>query len=80
MASNKSKTNHPEANGVSAVAKATTAAAGAEPTQDSASGRKLRWTSLQAAPGVAHRTKKTKAKKAARPRRLPRPRTMRPAS
>jgi hypothetical protein len=65
MANNKSTTPRPEANGVSAVAEATTAAAGAEPTQDPVSGRKLRWTSLQAAPGVAHRTKKTKAKKAA---------------
>jgi hypothetical protein len=65
MASNKSKTSHPEANGVSAVAEATTAGAGAEPAQDPASGRKLRGTSLQAAPGVARRTNKTKAKKAA---------------
>jgi hypothetical protein len=33
-------------------------------TEAPASGRKLRWTSLPAAAGVAHRTKKPKAKKA----------------
>ena len=61
MASTKSKTTHPEANGVSAVATVSNAAA-----QGAASGGKLRWTSLKAAPGVAHRTKTPKAKKTAK--------------
>jgi hypothetical protein len=34
-------------------------------TEASAGGRKLRWTSLPPAAGVAHRTKRTKANKAA---------------
>jgi hypothetical protein len=60
MASNKSKTTHAtEVNGVPAAPNAASAAAGAEaPT-----GGKLRWTSLKAPAGVAHRTKKPKAKK-----------------
>jgi hypothetical protein len=66
MASNKSKTNNPETNGATAVANTASAAASAQSAQDPSSGRKLRWTSLQAAQGVAQRTKKTNTKKAAR--------------
>jgi hypothetical protein len=55
MASNKSTSNNPEANGVAH-------AAGAEAP---ASGTKLRWTSLKAAAGVAQRTRKPQTKKTA---------------
>ena len=61
MASNKSKTNNPEANGVAAG----NAAARAE-TEAPANGTKLRWTSLKAAAGAAQRTRKPKTKKAAK--------------
>src|ERR1700726_4663392 len=61
MASKKTTTNNPtEANGVPAVSAAVSAAAGADAA---ATGTKLRWTSLKAADGVAHRTKQPKAKK-----------------
>src|SRR6266853_964456 len=63
MASKKTTTNNSIAvNGVPAVTDAATPTAGAEAT---ATGRKLRWTSLKAADGVAHRTKKPKAPKSA---------------
>jgi hypothetical protein len=63
MASNKTKTsNATDVNGVPAVPAAVSAAAGAE----TPSGGKLRWTSLKAANGVSHRTKKPKAKKTAK--------------
>ena len=57
MASNKSRTNHSEANGVAAAK----AVAGTE-AEASASGTKLRWTSLKAAAGVAQRTRKPKTR------------------
>ena len=59
MASNKSKPNNPEANGVAAD----NAVAGTE-AEASANGTKLRWSSLQAVAGVAQRTPKPKTKKA----------------
>ena len=62
MARNKSKPNNPEANGVAAA----TAVGGTEPKASSALGTKLRGTSLQAAAGVAQRTRKPKTKKAAK--------------
>ena len=72
MASKKAKTTNPtEVNGVpaapavSAVPEAASAAAGAEAP---AIGGKLRWTSLPAAGGVAHRTKKPKAPKTTAPK------------
>ena len=59
MASKKTKTNNPtEVNSVPAAPDAVSAAAEAPGT-----GGKLRWTSLKAADGIAHRTKKPKAKK-----------------
>jgi hypothetical protein len=61
MASNKSKSNNPEANGVAAV----NAVSGTE-AEASANGTKLRWTSLKAAAGIAQRTRKAKSKKAAK--------------
>jgi hypothetical protein len=61
MASNKSRTNNPEVNGVAAAK----AAAGTE-AEASANGTKLRWTSLKPAPGAAQRTRKPKTKKAAK--------------
>jgi hypothetical protein len=64
MASNKTKTTDAaEVNGVPAADDAASAAGGPEAT-----GRKLRWNSLKAPAGVAHRTKKPKAKKAAAPK------------
>ena len=66
MASKKSKTTNPtEVNGVPAVPEAVSAAAG---TEAAATGGKLRWTSLPAAGGVAHRTKKAKAPKTPAPK------------
>jgi hypothetical protein len=61
MASNKSKTTNPEANGVAAAHAVTGTEAGG-----SANGTKLRWTSLRAAAGVAQRTRKSKTKKTAK--------------
>jgi hypothetical protein len=61
MASNKSKPNNPEANGVAADK----AVAGTE-AEASANGTKLRWTSLKPAPGAAQRTRKPKTKKTAK--------------
>ena len=61
MASKKTKTTE-STEGVPAVPAAVSAPAGADAP---ATGTRLRWTSLQAAPGVAHRTKKPKTKKAA---------------
>jgi HB1/ASXL restriction endonuclease-like protein with HTH domain len=61
MASKKIKTNNPtEVNGVPAVPDAVSAAA---ETDTPVTGAKLRWNSLKPADGVAHRTKKPKAKK-----------------
>jgi hypothetical protein len=61
MASNKSKTTNPEANGVPAA----NAVVGTE-AEASANGTKLRWTSLKPAAGVAQRTRKVKTKKTAK--------------
>jgi hypothetical protein len=61
MASKKSKTTNPEANGVPAA----NAVAGTE-TGASVNGTKLRWTSLETAAGTAQRTRKPKTKKAAK--------------
>ena len=61
MASKKTKTNKvAEVNGVAAVPEAVSTAAEADAP---VTGGKLRWTSLKAADGIAHRTKKPKAKK-----------------
>ena len=64
MASKKSKTTT-EVNGVPAVPEAASAAAG---TEVPVTGGKLRWTSLPAAGGVAHRTKQAKAPKTPAPK------------
>jgi hypothetical protein len=61
MASNKSRTKNPEANGVAAD----NVVVGTE-TAGSHNGTKLRWTSLKPAAGVAQRTRKAKAKKSAK--------------
>ena len=61
MASKKSKTNHPEANGVAAAK----AVAGTE-AEVSANGTTLRWTSIKPAAGAAQRTRKAKTKKTAK--------------
>jgi hypothetical protein len=61
MSSKKSKTIHPEANGVAAA----NAVAGTE-AEASANGTTLRWTSLQPAAGIAQRTRKAKTKKTAK--------------
>ena len=61
MASSKSKTHHPEANGV-----ATAHAVAETETEASANGTKLHWTSLKPAAGVAQRTRKPKTKKKAK--------------
>jgi hypothetical protein len=61
MASNKSRTKNPEANGVAAA----NAVAGTE-TEAPIDGTKLRSTTLKPAAGVAQRTRKAKSKKAAK--------------
>jgi hypothetical protein len=61
MASNKSKTNNSEANGVADAH----AVAGTE-TEGSIKGAKLGWTGLKAAAGIAQRTRKAKSKKTAK--------------
>jgi hypothetical protein len=62
MASVKTKTNDATPTNKVPTASADTAATAAV-TEASASGRKLRWTSLPPAGGVAHRTKKPKTEK-----------------
>jgi hypothetical protein len=63
MASAKTKTDASQTNGMPAASADTATPPAA--AEASASGRKLRWTSLPPAGGAAHRTKKPKAKKAA---------------